>query len=89
MAIPAWKAASDLADGYLLLNPVTLKKYERHEVDALLQEIEKLSRELRSQIVSSEQTDVVQQRSRRLLRLSQAVVVLQNWRVRMRGGPGG
>jgi hypothetical protein len=88
MAIPAWKAANDLADGYLLLNPVTLKKYERHEVDALLSEIEKLSREVRCQVASPEQTDAVQQKSRKLLRLSQATVVLQNWRVRMRGGPG-
>jgi hypothetical protein len=84
MAIPSWKAASDLADGYLVLNPVTLKKYERHEVDALLAEIEKLSREVRCQVVSPEQTDGVQQKSRRLLRLSQAVVVLQHWRIRMR-----
>lgn len=88
MAIPAWKAASELADGYLVLNPVTLKKYERHEVDALLQEIEKLSREVRCQIVSPEQTDAVQQKSRRLLRLSQAVVVLQNWKSRMRPSAG-
>lgn len=86
MATPAWKAASDLADGYLLLNPVTLKKYERHEVDALLAEIEKLSRELRGQTVTGDQTDAVQQKSRRLLRLSQAVVVLQNWKSRMRPG---
>ncbi len=89
MATPAWKAASDLADGYLLLNPVTLKKYERHEVDALLAEIERLSRELRGQTVTGDQTDAVQQKNRRLLRLSQASVVLQNWKSRMRGGPGG
>ncbi len=89
MATPAWKAASDLADGYMLLNPVTLKKYERHEVDALLSEIERLSRELRGQTVAGDQTDAVQQKNRRLLRLSQASVVLQNWKSRMRGGPGG
>ena len=60
MATPAWKAASDLADGYLTLNPVTLKKYERHEVDALLQEIEKLSRELRGQVVPQDETEAIQ-----------------------------
>ena len=51
MANPAWKVASDVADGYVSLNPVVLKKYERHEVDALLKELEKLTRDTRSQVV--------------------------------------
>ena len=89
MATPPWKAASDLADGYMLLNPVTLRKYERHEVDGLLQEIEKLARDLRGQVVPQDQTDAIQQKNRKLLRLSQAAVVLQNWKSRMRGGSGG
>jgi hypothetical protein len=84
VATPAWKAASDLADGYLLLNPVTLKKYERHEIDALLVEIEKLSRDLRGQVIPQDQPEAVQQKNRKLLRLSQGVVVLQNWRSRLR-----
>ncbi|HQR46038.1 MAG TPA: hypothetical protein PLB02_06600 [Thermoanaerobaculia bacterium] len=88
MATPAWKAASDLADGYLLLNPVTLKKYERHEIDALLVEIEKLSRDLRGQVIPQDQPEAVQQKNRKLLRLSQGVVVLQNWRSRLRPGAG-
>jgi len=88
MATPAWKAASDLADGYLLLNPVTLKKYERHEIDALLQEIEKLCRDLRGQVIPQDQAEAIQQKNRKLLRLSQAVVVLQNWKSRMRPGGG-
>ncbi|HUM01288.1 MAG TPA: hypothetical protein VL084_03315 [Thermoanaerobaculia bacterium] len=88
MATPAWKAASDLAEGYLLLNPVTLKKYERHEIDALLQEIEKLSRDLRGQLIPQDQAEAVQQKNRKLLRLSQGVVMLQNWKSRMRPGGG-
>ncbi len=89
MATPAWKAASDLAEGYLLLNPVTLKKYERHEVDALLVEIERLSRDLRGQVIPQEETEAIQQKNRKLLRLSQGAVVLQNWKNRLRGRPGG
>jgi hypothetical protein len=88
MATPAWKAASDLAEGYLLLNPVTLRKYERHEIDALLMEIEKLSRDLRGQVIPQDQPEAVQQKNRKLLRLSQGVVVLQNWKSRMRPGGG-
>ena len=35
MATPAWKMAADISEGYVTLNPVSLKKYEKHEVDAL------------------------------------------------------
>ncbi|MGE5344429.1 MAG: hypothetical protein ACM3JH_00605 [Acidithiobacillales bacterium] len=84
MAAPAWKAASELADGYLTLNPVSLKKYESHELDALQKEIERLSRELRGQVVPQEETEAIQARHRKLLRLSQATSVIQAWRARMR-----
>jgi hypothetical protein len=83
MANPAWKMAADLSEGYVTLNPVTLKKYERHEVDALAKELEKLSRDLRSQIVPQDDAEASQTKNRKLLRLSQATVVLQNWRMRM------
>jgi hypothetical protein len=83
MANPAWKVASDLSEGYLTLNPVTLKKYQKHEVDALQKELEKLTRELRSQVIPSEDSEAAQTKNRKLLRLNQANVVLQAWRSRM------
>ena len=83
MATPAWKVASDVADGYVSLNPVVLKKYERHEVDALLKELEKITRDTRSQVVPQDDAEASATRSRRLLRLSQANVVLQSWKARM------
>ena len=83
MANPAWKVAADIAEGYVMLNPPFLKKYERHEVDTLLKEIEKLSRDLRGLVVSADDAEGNQAKNRKLLRLSQANVVLQNWRVRM------
>lgn len=83
MANPAWKVASDVAEGYVSLNPVVLKKYEKHEVEALLKELEKLTRDTRSQVVPQDDAEATATRSRRLLRLSQANVVLQSWRTRM------
>jgi hypothetical protein len=83
MANPAWKVASDVADGYVSLNPVVLKKYERHEVEALVKELEKLTRDTRSQAIPQDDAEASATRSRRLLRLSQANVVLQAWRSRM------
>jgi len=83
MATPAWKMAADLSEGYVTLNPVSLKKYERHEVDALAKELEKLVRDLRAQTVPQDDAEASQTKNRKLLRLSQANVVLQSWRVRM------
>jgi len=83
MANPAWKVASDLSEGYLTLNPVTLKKYLKPEVDALQKELEKLTRDLRSMIVPQDDAEAAQTRNRKLLRLNQANVVLQAWRSRM------
>jgi len=83
MATPAWKVAADLSEGYVTLNPVTLKKYERHEVDALAKELEKLVRDLRAQVVQQDDIEASQIKSRKLLRLSQATVVLNGWRIRM------
>jgi hypothetical protein len=83
MASPAWKVAADLSEGYVTLNPVTLKKYERHEVEALVKELEKLTRDLRSQAVPQDDAEASQTKNRKLLRLSQATVVLNHWRIRM------
>jgi hypothetical protein len=84
VAAPAWKAASDLAEGYLTLNPVSLRKYERQELDALQKELERLSRDLRGQLIPQEETEAIQLKNRKLLRLSQAAMVIQSWRVKMK-----
>jgi len=75
--------AADLSEGYVTLNPVTLKKYEKHEVDALAKELEKVMRDTRAQVVPQDDAEASQTKNRKLLRLSQANVVLQSWRVRM------
>lgn len=83
MANPAWKTASELADGYLTLNQANLKRFEKHELDALVKELEKVTRETRSQIVPENDNEAAQARNRKLLRLNQASVVLQSYRSRM------
>jgi hypothetical protein len=83
VANPAWKTASELAEGYLSLNPVVLKKYEKHELDALQKEIEKLARDTRSGLVPQDDAEAAQAKNRKLVRLSQATLVLQSWRSRM------
>ena len=83
MALPAWKVAEDVAEGYFTLNPVTLKKYTLSEVNALQVELDKVTRETRSQLLPSEDSDAAQKRNRKLLRLSQAGLVLQTHKSRM------
>jgi hypothetical protein len=75
--------AADLSEGYVTLNPVTLKKYEKHEVDALAKELEKVMRDTRAQVVPQDDAEASQTKNRKLLRLSQANVVLNSWRIRM------
>ncbi len=80
---PAWKTATELADGYLSLNQANLKKFEKHELEALQKELEKLSREIRATVVPENDSDAAQTKNRKLLRLNQAGVVLQSYRSRM------
>ena len=83
MAAPAWKSASEIADGYLVLNQATLKRLVPAELSALQLELEKATRETRCAVVAADDVEAAQKRSRRLLRISQATVVLQSYRSRM------
>jgi hypothetical protein len=83
MAAPAWKTAEDVAEGYISLNPVTLKRFLPAELDQLQRELERVAREARSAIVPENDADKAQAKNRRLLRLSQAVTVLNSYRSRM------
>lgn len=82
MANPAWKTASDVTEGYLTLNSVMLRKYEPHELLSLQAELEKAARELRGTVVSIDDVDGNQKKNRKLLRISQALTVLQAARSR-------
>ena len=83
MAAPAWKTAADVAEGYITLNPVTLKRFLPAELDQLQRELEKVTRESRTLIVPENDADKAQSKNRRLLRLAQATTVLNSYRSRM------
>jgi len=83
MAAPAWKTAEDVAEGYISLNPVTLKKFQPSELDQLQRELERVARDARATIVPENDPDKAQAKNRRLLRLSQATTVLNSYRSRM------
>lgn len=83
MAGPAWKVAEDVAEGYVTLSPVFLKKYAAGELSSLQVELEKVVRETRSAVTPGEDAEAAQKKNRRLLRLSQAMLVLQTHRSRL------
>ena len=83
MAAPAWKTAEDVAEGYVTLNPVTLKKFQPQELDQLQRELERVVRDTRIIIVPENDPEKAQSKNRRLLRLSQATTVLHSYRSRM------
>ncbi|MCL4810390.1 MAG: hypothetical protein KJ062_21725 [Thermoanaerobaculia bacterium] len=84
MANPAWKVASDLTEGYLTLNSVMLKKYEPHELVALQTELDRAAREIRGTVVPQDDLEASQKKNRKLLRISQAMTVLNASRTRGR-----
>jgi len=82
MAAPAWKVASDVSEGYLTLNSVMLKKFEPHELLAVQTELDRAARELRGTVVPVDDVDGNQKKNRKLLRISQALTVIQAARTR-------
>jgi hypothetical protein len=84
MATPAWKIASDVTEGFLTLNSVMLRKYETHELVALQAELDRSAREIRGTIVAQDDLEGSQKRNRKLLRISQALTVIQAFRIKGR-----
>ena len=68
----------------MTLNSVMLKKFEAHELVSLQAELDRASRETRSTVVPQDDVDASQKRNRKLLRISQALTVIQAFRIRGR-----
>ncbi len=82
----AYAMANSLMDGYILPSPVNLKRLSTEELRELQFEIEKLLRDQRSIVPDQADTLALQKRNMRLLKLSQAMSVLQNFlSLRLRG----
>ncbi len=74
----AYAMVNQIADGFTILSPVHLKRLKREELDALKMEIEKIQRNTRSEHLDLENQDLVQKRNRKLLRLGQAVQMINH-----------
>jgi hypothetical protein len=70
--------ASQIAEGYFLINKNTLKGYTPGDLGSLKQELDKLLRETRAETPAQDDAQGNQQRNRRINRISSAMLILQN-----------
>lgn len=75
----AYAMANQIAEGYVLMSAVTLRKYQMHEVKALEMELDKLAREVRAENPPLDDTQAVQKRNRKIGRLNQAALILRGY----------
>lgn len=70
--------AAQIADGFILLSPATLKGFGPGDLASLKVELEKLQRDARAQVPPADDAQANQARNRRIARLNSAVQVVQN-----------
>jgi hypothetical protein len=74
--------AAQVADGYTLISAVALKRLTDPELDQLQFELERILRDLRSEIVDVTETMVVQARNRKLSRVNGSLQQIQATRAK-------
>jgi hypothetical protein len=70
--------AGQIAEGYILLNPGTLRGYAPGELASLKAELEKLQREARAVVPPQDDAQANQARNRKIGRISSAIQVVNN-----------
>jgi len=70
--------ASQIAEGYILLSPATLRGLTPGELAGLRQELEKLQREARAVVPPQDDALANQARNRRIARLNSAVQLVSH-----------
>lgn len=70
--------ASQIAEGYILLNPTTLRGFVPGELAALKAELERLQRDTRAITAAGDDALANQAKNRKITRLSSALQVVVN-----------
>jgi hypothetical protein len=70
--------AAQIADGFILLNPGTLRGFAPGDLASLKSELEKLQRDARGQVPPQDDALANQARNRRITRLNSAVATVHN-----------
>ncbi len=74
----AYTMASQIAEGYQLMNAVSLKRFNRTELGQLKFELQKLLQELRGSQPPTDDSQAIQVRNRKMGRINNAMQVLQH-----------
>lgn len=90
----AWAMAKDIAEGYVICTERTFQRFAVNELDQLAFEIDRMQRDVRGNQPALDDLPAIQQRNRKLQRLSGALAMLRAFQQRMRRGkpaapPGG
>jgi hypothetical protein len=78
----AYAMASQIAEGYILLSPATLRKFQLHETRLLEIELDKLAREIRAENPPADDIPGIQKKGRKLVRINQAGMVIRSYNER-------
>ena len=73
------KIAQDIADGFVSLSPLTLKRYSPADLKLILANIGIVQREIRALQVPLDDVLLLKAKNIRLMRLNQGEVVLRNF----------
>lgn len=71
------KLAQDIAEGFFIITPPMLKSYTPADLKVIVTNIAIVSRELRQEIISSDDVQAIKARNMKLSRLNQADMVIQ------------
>jgi hypothetical protein len=70
--------ASQIAEGFILINPNTLRGYAPGDLAALKQEMERLQRDTRAIITAADDALANQAKSRKITRLNSGIMTVTN-----------
>ena len=71
------KLAQDIADGYLMVTPLMLKLYTPIDLKTIIANIGIVSRELRSELIPTDDAMAIKAKNMKLSRLNQAEMVIR------------
>ena len=71
------KLAQDIADGYFMLTPPLLKSYTPVDLKTIVVNLGMVARELRQELITTEDVMAIKTRNMKLTRLNQAEMVIQ------------
>lgn len=87
MALPGGSAfafARDIAEGYQIVTERSFKTLTRPEMDALAFEIDRALRDIRGEQAPLDDLVAIQARSRKIQRLNGALMMLRNYRQKVK-----